>query len=58
MTLATNDPNDVGTYNVSLNIALADYSRIATITKNFTATVTCTVLSLSYTMVPAVSSTI
>ena len=58
MSLATNDPADVGTYAVALVVGLADYSGVATITKNFTVTVTCTVLTLSFTTPPVASTTV
>lgn len=48
LTLATTDPNDVGTYSVDLKVELTDYPTVASITKNFQVTITCQVLSLTF----------
>lgn len=55
---ASNDPADIGTFNVSMLVKLTDYPAIAGITKTFTVTVTCTVSTLTFTTSPLASKTI
>ena len=47
MTLTTSSVADIGSYSMTLTIILTDYPTI-TITKTFTATVTCSVTTLAY----------
>ena len=57
MILATTNVADVGLHPLSLTIAMENYPTI-TLTKNFTATITCVVQTLSFATVPATSTTL
>ena len=39
---------DVGNYPVSLTVSLTDYPSIASVTKNFTVYITCTVATVTF----------
>ena len=52
MTLTTTNVAEVGVYNVAMTITLTDYPGVAPITKNFVATITCEVQTLSFTTPP------
>jgi hypothetical protein len=56
--VASNDPADVGTYNISMLVKLTDWPAIAGITKTFTVTVSCTVSTVSFSTSPIATKTI
>lgn len=56
--VASNDPADVGTYNISMLVKLTDWPAIAGITKTFTVTVSCIVSTVSFSTSPIASKTI
>lgn len=56
MQIVTSDLSTVNTYNLSLTISLASYSGVASVTKNFVITITCTVTTLAYTSQPAATT--
>ena len=58
MTVVSSNLSDVGTYNLSLVIGLASYPSIATITKTFKITITCSVTTITYTTSPAASTSL
>ena len=56
--LSSTNPNDVGVTNYELTIALQDYPSIAPLTKLFSSTITCEVLTLTFTIAPPASTTL
>ena len=58
MSLATSSVGDVGTYNVDLKVSLTDYPAIPFITNNFDVTITCEVQTLTFSTLPAASTTV
>ena len=58
MSLLTTSVSDVGTYNAALTVSLTSYSGVASITKNFTVTVTCEVQTLTFSTAPSASTTL
>jgi hypothetical protein len=57
ISLATMNVADIGPHSMVLTIAMANYLTI-TLTKSFTATITCVVQTLTFTTVPAASTTL
>ena len=58
MNLATSDVADVGVHNVDVIVSLTDYPWVASIKESFVATITCEVQTLTFTTVPAASTTL
>lgn len=53
LTLSTSNFADVGVHSVTFTVALASYPMVPTVTKTFTATIVCEVLSLTLTSPPS-----
>jgi hypothetical protein len=54
LTVQTSTLSDVGVYPMSLTTCLANWGSIPCITTTFTITITCTVTSLAFTVVPPI----
>jgi hypothetical protein len=53
LTLATNNPADVGIFTFQLKVSLASYPVVTSITKSLTITIICEVFTLTYSPVPS-----
>jgi hypothetical protein len=53
LTLATNNPADVGTFLFDLTVSLASYPVVTSITKLLTITIICEVFTLTFSIAPA-----
>jgi hypothetical protein len=57
MTVQTSNLGDVGVYpNIQLKVELLNYPMVASITKTFQVTITCTVTTLAFTTSPAATT--
>ena len=58
MSLSTNTVSDRGDYNVEMRVSLTNYSGVLSLTKNLVVTITCEVQTLTFSIVPPVSTTL